>query len=259
MQFQKAAEKVRERFGEVSEAEILAVMRAEREQAECKHCDGEPCTKHEWTRYWVPTVGFEDGKITVRGKLCDIGKRRRVRIESKYAFVPQRYIGKDFGDYDITGDNSRAVKMAKWFVKERPAQSLYFYGGYGTGKTFLAAIIAQHFMLDFDRVVFGDVPSLMEKIKQSFDTNAEPLNDYLACDLLILDDIGAGQITEWNVGMLYQIVNTRYNEGKQIIVTSNFDFEHLERVLKYATGKRIVSRLAEMCEVAFMGVKDRRL
>ncbi len=177
--------------------------------------------------------------------------------------IPAKYIGKTFGDYSVTDDNRRAVQLAKIFCEVQPNQGLYFFGNYGTGKTFLAALIAQQFVRSFKRIEFGDVPALLHEIKRSFDNpkTANPLDRYCECDLLFLDDLGAGQITEWNVGQIYQIINARYSANKPVIVTSNFNLKELEAVFGKRdefTARRIISRLSEMCTFATLGTHDRR-
>jgi len=148
---------------------------------------------------------------------------------------------------------------------------IYLYGGFGSGKTLLASIVAQEFIRAGKQVIFGDVPSLLSRIKATFDKGGgtqEVVDSYNNCDLLILDDLGAGQSTEWSVSVLYQIINARYASGRRLIVTSNFDLNGLEQrlVVKDKAGKvvdaltagRIVSRLSEKCVQAFLGAKDRR-
>ena len=89
-------------------------------------------------------------------------------------------------------------------------------------------------------------------------------------DLLILDDIGTENPTEWAAERLYLIVNSRYSAGKPIIATSNFNAAELVNRLKTrdksgrliesdVTGQRIVSRLCEMCQPVKIGGVDRRL
>ena len=114
-------------------------------------------------------------------------------------------------------------------------------------------------------VVFGDVPLLLSELKRTFNNAAlstESLLDrYCQSRLLVLDDIGAGQATEWNVGIVYQIINARYNSELPTIITSNYDLNNLGQ--RFASGddysaQRIVSRLSEMCVLGFLGTKDRR-
>lgn len=181
-----------------------------------------------------------------------------MRLKAAQSHIPLRFIGKSFSDYQITPDNAESVKIAKWYTAEKPAQGLYLYGECGTGKTFLASLIAQ----EFDSL-FTDTPTLMDELKATFDggDTESLLKRYTQCGLLILDDIGAGQITPWNVGILYRIINARYNANKPIIATSNYDLDGLTAILSKIdafTAKRITSRLSEMCIQAFLGLKDRR-
>ena len=118
--------------------------------------------------------------------------------------------------------------------------------------------------MSFKSVIFGDVPALLADLKATFDSGGteQLLDCYCNCDLLILDDLGAGQMTDWSVGTIYQIVNSRYSAEKSIVVTSNYDLSGLEEILSRkgdVAGKRIVSRLREITFQCFLGTKDRRL
>ena len=181
------------------------------------------------------------------------------------------YAGKTLNDYWFAAENAAATQTVRWYMNEKPPyMGVYLYGGFGTGKTLLASIIAQEFARIGGEVIFGDVPSLLSRIKATFDGGDTQgvIDSYNNCDLLILDDLGAGQTTDWSVGVLYQIINARYNSGGRLIVTSNFDLNGLEQrlVVKDKAGKvvdaltagRIVSRLSEKCVQAFLGAKDRR-
>ena len=64
-------------------------------------------------------------------------------------------------------------------------------------------------------------------------------------DLLVLDDLGAEKPSDWMRDRLYTLVNRRYESNLPIIVTTNKDITSLEEHV----GKRIVSRLCEMCQI----------
>lgn len=218
---------------------------------DCQTCNGK-CPKPD--KYYQGGVYCQYGIAQLKRRAC---------LKAK---IPDRYIGKTFSDYQTTTDNAEAVKIAKWYTANKPARSLYLYGECGTGKTYLASLIAQ----DFQGVIFGDVPDLMARLKETFDNGGTEalLKRYTTCSLLILDDIGTGKVTDWHVGTLYQIINARYNADKPLIVTSNYDLDDLRgrltvkdkngNIIDAFTAKRIISRLSEMCIQAFLGLKDRR-
>ncbi len=62
-------------------------------------------------------------------------------------------------------------------------------------------------------------------------------------DLLHLDDVGAENRTDWALEQLYSIINTRYEEERSIVVTTNLKPDELADQI----GPRTVSRLTEMC------------
>lgn len=255
-----------EKYGlEAGSDMIRLIDRAEQELAECAGCSGEPCQKSS-QQYWLPVIKRTDkGEWYIPRALCKVGELRRVRRGCKHCKIPAMYADKTFSDYEETADNRRTVKIAKWFIAQKPHQSLYFFGECGTGKTFLASLIAKAYLLDFKTVVFGDVPSLLEEIKRTFGDATKDggaiLDGYCKCDLLILDDLGAGQVTEWNVGVLYQIINNRYNADKPTLITSNYDLAGLGAKFGKVdafSGNRIISRLSQMCVLGFLGTLDRR-
>lgn len=184
------------------------------------------------------------------------------------AKVPTRYDGKSFADYRVTADNERAVRIAKKYIRDKPNKGLYLYGGCGTGKTFLASLIAKEFIGAGKSVIFGDMPELLDELKRTFDrkdiSEAEVLGQYCECDLLVMDDVGAGQLTAWKVGTTYKIINRRYNAQKPTIITSNLELDELKERLTVKDneydGGRIVSRLAdkEAYVICFFGTNDRR-
>lgn len=237
-----------------------------KERALCEGCTGAPCQK-SFNEYAIPSVIGKDEKLRITYAWC---KHKPRKVKYRRALIPPKFVGKTFEDYKVTPENKVAVEGAKWFVDEKPTRGLYLFGEVGTGKTFLAALIAQEYVAKGKSVVFGDVPSLLADLKATFGKGGteDLLNRYCDCNLLILDDIGAGKVTDWNVGVLYQIINARYNADKLTIATSNCDFNGLEdvltvrdsygRIVDALTGKRIVSRLKEMTYPLFIEGTDRR-
>ena len=87
------------------------------------------------------------------------------------------------------------------------------------------------------------------------------LGPVMRADLLVLDDLGAEKTSEWVEETLNLIVNTRYNEKRVTIVTSNYDdnpdITDPDSLL-FRIGFRMHSRLHEMCEFLYLDGADYR-
>jgi DNA replication protein DnaC len=85
-------------------------------------------------------------------------------------------------------------------------------------------------------------------LRGSYDDDAayslpELIDRLCAVDLLHVDDVGAEQSSPWVLEQLYTIVNTRYEDGRAMLLTTNLD----DAALRDQIGDRTVSRLYEMC------------
>ena len=148
------------------------------------------------------------------------------------------------------------------FSKSSP--SLVFRGGPGLGKTFLSACIARELAEKGHSVAYESAPKALgefETRRFSRDTAeaeaaAEKVDEYLSCDLMILDDLGTEMTTSFTVSALYQLVNTRLTENRQTIISTNLSDEEIAR--RY--GGQIASRLAGEYELlTFAGSDIRRI
>lgn len=250
----------------------------------CKKCKGAPCQRPDFDSYFnnVPTIEVIEGVLSITWENCEYQKAFAAKEKLKKGWhkakMPNKYRNKTFSDYKVTADNAQAVKAAKEFVASGTG-GLFFYGNPGTGKTFLASIVTQEFLKADKTAIFGDVPTLLEILRSSFDdkkTNITDLMENLSTvDLLVLDDLGTENPTEWAVERIYSIINQRYNAEKPVIVTSNFKLREIARRLnnpkstyktkkeseedfQSVTGDRIVSRLAQMCTRVELKGADRR-
>ena len=264
--FAETAPLIRAKFGDwLIDSDVRKVIRAQQENALCANCSGFPCQKYKGVKGFVNIIKpFEELHfVDVQFAPCkfEVQERKQNRINKNFnrSKIPQKYIGKTFEDYKSTPDNGPAVYWSKWFIEKPENARLYFYGMTGCGKTFLVSIIAQELLKKGYSVVFGDVPSLLDDIKSTFDRESTVddgygykksayeviMNEIENADVLILDDIGAEKATDWATEKIYSIVNNRYNAQKAVIVTSNFDGEGLIQHYGGFRGRRIVSRFEE--------------
>jgi len=131
----------------------------------------------------------------------------------------------------------------------------------GTGKTYLAACIANKIIEDYQiRVKMRNIPQIINDIeKRGFDIDK---NDYYrklsSVSLLILDDFGIERNTEYVNEMVYQIINTRYESKKPTIISTNIPLGLIMEGSNDIDKERIYSRLREMCIPVKIAGKDIR-
>ena len=128
----------------------------------------------------------------------------------------------------------RAVRAYVQAIRERLAegQGLWFTGDVGTGKTTLAMLVSKAAMEADRTVAIYSLPRLLGMLRDSYDDDAayslnELMDRLCAVDLLHIDDVGAEQSSPWVLEQLYTIVNTRYEDGRALLLTTNLGREEL--------------------------------
>lgn len=198
-------------------------------------------------------------------------RQKRLRERFTASRIPAIYLGLTWDDFRVTADNEPAFNAAKATDEElreeaksrgdKPKPGLFVQGQCGCGKTMLMAIKAQELMRQGKTVLMAAVPDLLEDIRRSYDTGAtaQTLEELSTADVLVLDDLGSEQSTEWAQEQLYRVVNRRYGNGDLLtLVTSNIKPGRIaNRSVQY---ERIVSRLWAMCRyVQITGSMDWRI
>jgi len=126
---------------------------------------------------------------------------------------------------------------------QAPNGWLVLLGGYGCGKTHLAAAIANQALAAGTHVLFLVVPDLLDYLRTAYaptsDTGMdERMEAIRSVPLLVLDDLGAHHSTPWAQEKLYQIINHRYNNRRPTVITTNQRLEELD--------PRVTSRLVDL-------------
>lgn len=180
-------------------------------------------------------------------------RRERVQTQIRKSLLPQKFLTRTWDGFQVTDANRQAFIRAKQYADtfdRRAGKGLVFIGTVGTGKTHLCAAIALQLLEGEHSVMFGTVATLLGQIRSTYDSQQserEVFNRMTKCDLLIIDDMGKERVTEWGDTMLYELVNTRYENNKAILFTTNNTLSDIRT--KYPnSGEAIVSRVLEMCE-----------
>jgi DNA replication protein DnaC len=143
-----------------------------------------------------------------------------------------------------------AKNFTRDFMKNNKIDGLLFSGQVGSGKTFLACCIANALIKENQAVLFSVVPDLLDQIRFTYDSSRQV--EYSEQDLvetarqvplLVLDDLGAHNYTEWAQNKLYSILNYRLNNYLPTVITTNISLAELEQYL----GARSTSRIIQMC------------
>jgi DNA replication protein DnaC len=155
----------------------------------------------------------------------------------------------------------REVRLYANAITERldAGRGLWFTGDVGTGKTTLAMLVSKAAMEADRTVAIYSLPRLLGLLRDTYGDDARySLNELIdrlcSVDLLHVDDVGAEQSSAWVLEQLYTIVNTRYEDGRSIVLTTNLDVDELEAQI----GERTVSRLSDMCTGVPLCGEDQR-
>lgn len=183
----------------------------------------------------------------------------KVLDEERIAFIEGK-IPPRYKDVDIEAVDP---KIREWtFGPHKDGKGLYLYGPTGTGKTHAAYAIYRILMENrvASRIVNSAV--MLQDIKDDFKYGAKDPYYQSKFDswvdfngVLLIDDLGAEKITDWVLETFYTLINTRYENKRTTILTSNYNVEEIAARL----GDRIASRMVEMCDVMKLDGNDRRL
>ncbi|MGD9147148.1 MAG: ATP-binding protein [Anaerolineae bacterium] len=181
-------------------------------------------------------------------RLAELEQRRMERLRSLSnldhlarmtfdTFIPE--------GYGLTPDIAAALRFAyeeALRYSEDPVGWLLLFGGYGCGKTHLAAAIANRVIGRGQAVLFVVVPDLLDYLRATFGPNSpvsydERFEEVRNAPLLILDDLGTQSGSAWAQEKLFQILNYRYNARLPTVITSNQRMQEIDL--------RIRSRMAD--------------
>jgi len=218
---------------------------------------------------------FGSGLEVIPGKgaqMCECRRRNSHSLRLENARIPRRYEKCHFNTFDPRSNESQktALRIARDFTNTFPAvdQGLLLSGPVGVGKTHLAVSIIKGLTERGFPCLFYEFGSLLKEIQDSYNPNTRTseltvLSPVLTTDVLVLDELGASKPTDWVLDTMAHIINTRYNDRRTTIFTTNYPDERADaakETLEDRIGVRVRSRIFEMCRsVRIEGQDFRRI
>lgn len=200
-------------------------------------------------RYTCPIC---DDKGSINGRICGCKEAllrelasRRLSDQSASARSSFEGFSVDLYPEKERSRMARVLKSCRRYVEQfgPGAQNLLFWGGTGLGKTHLSLAIADAVVRQGRLVLYASAPHLMGRLEQQQFGKNQSAEEYrrmvFECDLLIIDDLGAEFETRFAASGIYDIINSRLNEHRPMIINTNLDM----RGLRARYGERTASRL----------------
>lgn len=224
-----------------------------------------------------------DGTHVAAECACRVSRRDIRNFEA--ARIPERYRDCSLENFTTNtgGQNpsfDRALIEARGFVRSHSwtmdGDGLLITGRVGVGKTHLAVGILQALITQGVKGLFVHGGDLLKQVQNSYNrsvetTEQEILKPIFAAQVLVLDELGAARRTDWVSEMIEHILNTRYNDCKATIITTNFQnappaattlggaaLAAGTETLGDRIGEPMRSRLQEMCVLIEMEGQDYR-
>lgn len=214
-------------------------------------------------------------------KPCICWKKNQLSIKQKKAGLPIDLQNMTFNTFDLSyypanekpefSHNNQysyldfaknAKAKAELFVRQitdyntANIKGIMFQGQVGSGKTHLAAAIANCLIKKNINVVFSVVPDFLDEMRMCYGNYGEfnevsIMNRAKNAEVLVLDDLGTHNFSEWTKNKLFSLINYRLNNRLPMIITTNLNLDELKEIV----GERVISRIIAGCIPCFLPVK----
>lgn len=158
---------------------------------------------------------------------------------------------------DQKNENIARKYVANFDAMRRQGTGLLLCGSVGTGKSFLAAAIANELISQGTPCLMTNFSRIISRISEKFGGDQKYLDNLNRFDLLIIDDLGAERDSEYMWEKVMDVIDARYRAGLPLIVTTNLNPKDLYDPSDIRR-RRVFSRLKEMCIFLEVNGTDRR-
>lgn len=178
----------------------------------------------------------ERNMVLLSERIDNVIKKNSVKASAN---IPERFSDASFDSFKVDIDKQEEAKYiatdyCKFFDEyKNSGVNLIFYGFVGTGKTLLAAAIANELIANSYSVRFSSVLKITAELKSTYSEDSptshnEIIDNHSEYDLLVLDEVGVQNNTRWELNVLYELINRRYEKKLPTLVITNIDPKDLE-------------------------------
>lgn len=236
------------------------------EQTNCQNCPGLEVCPNMMKGHRLTVVDDEEFGPQFEANPCTLHenwyRQQMIKKHVKSHHVPDYILNSTFKDLELDAGRKAAIAAAMKFCKDfergKTVKGLYFFGDMGVGKSAISGAISNELAKRGVDVVIIYLPKFFSEMKEAIGSNSvqEKLKVFEEVSVLILDDIGAENLTNWTRDeILMQILNSRMNT-LPTIYSSNLTLSELEQHLSRTKdgidptkAKRIMERIEPFVDV----------
>jgi len=222
----------------------------------CSKCKGLDKCKNNIIGY-VNYPSVEKDYLVFSYKPCKYYKNDLLKNKTTFFETPRILMNASLSDLINEKERNSILKYIKDFLNKKvhgdSVKGMYLSGSFGSGKSYILSALLNELSNKGYKTVNVYYPSLLEKLKSSFNdfTYDEVIDEIKTADILLLDDIGAEKNTSWSRDeVLGTILQYRMDNDLTTFFTSNFTIDELEKILSDTKNdydeikaRRIVERI----------------
>lgn len=199
-------------------------------------------------------------------RTCECFNKDIIEARIKKSGLSEKFINNSFENYDVRDNlklseiKNKVYNYALFVTKDNLSEvsSLYLGGQVGAGKTHLGIACSKVLIEKGIQVIYIQYREKFTKLKYLLfsrkDDYFKEIDYFQNAEMLYIDDFFKGKVNEWDINIMYEIINYRYNNNKPFIISSE---HYLNNIIKIDKG--LGGRILEMCSDNYINFVGKEL